>query len=504
MILVAANDWALFFGHFHPVLLHLPIGFMLITILLEIGRFIGQLSATTSTIRFMLFWSAISATLACTTGYLLSLGGGYEVHLLAQHQWQGIWLAVVAWVLWMIKSDWLQNQLPAIGLLYVPVLLLGLAMVVLAGHHGGSLTHGQGYLSQYTPEPMRAWLGMAPQSQKTNEAVTSEIKPLADYNQAQVYQDVVAPILKNRCVQCHNASKSKGDLRMDDIELLKKGGEHGPIFVSGKSIESSLIERCLLPLDDDEHMPPKGKPQLTAAQITLLQWWIDKGASFDKKVVDLQPDDSIKAHLLNIGRPTDISTTSKDTSTFSEINVAAPNVKTIDNLKSKGLSVRALSISNPHLLEVSAINAPNFGDEDALLLAMLKEQIVTLKLGNTKITDKALTTIAGLKNLQKIQLQNTAISDISLSTLSKLPMLEYINLTGTKISDGGLTTLMSCKNLKQIYLWQTQVTEAGAAKFKQLRPQTEVVMGMNEQQMTEFIELGDKAAKPKAIEVEKK
>ena len=36
-------------------------------------------------------------------------------------------------------------------------------------------------------------------------------------------------------------------------------------------------------------MPPEGKPQPTAAEIAVLQWWIDNGAPPDKTVGDLKP-----------------------------------------------------------------------------------------------------------------------------------------------------------------------------------------------------------------------
>ena len=76
--LLQASPWALFIGRFHPVLVHLPIGFLLIAALIEIGRRTGKISVSESTVVFVLFWSAVSATFACIAGYLLSLGGGYD------------------------------------------------------------------------------------------------------------------------------------------------------------------------------------------------------------------------------------------------------------------------------------------------------------------------------------------------------------------------------------------------------------------------------------------
>jgi hypothetical protein len=50
-----------------------------------------------------------------------------------------------------------------------------------------------------------------------------------------------------------------------------------------------MIQRLLLPLNDDDHMPPEGKPQPTLAEIAALQWWIERGAPVDKTVGNLKP-----------------------------------------------------------------------------------------------------------------------------------------------------------------------------------------------------------------------
>ncbi|MCY7360362.1 MAG: ribonuclease inhibitor, partial [Rudanella sp.] len=290
------SDWILFFGHFHPLIVHLPIGFLLIAGVLEVGRRLGKINMSDSTISVILFWSAVSATVACVFGYLLSLGGGYDAEILEEHQWQGIGVAAFAWVAWVMKSDRFGDRIPLSSLLYAPALVLSIVLLMIAGHHGGSLTHGSDYLTQYTPEPFRTLAGIPPR--KETEVA---IKPIADVNQALVYEQVVNPILQARCVQCHNAEKSKGDLRFDTAEMLKKGGEDGPVFVAGKGLESQIVKRCLLPLEDDDHMPPKGKTQLTESQVSILTWWIDQGASFDKKVSDLTVTEAVKPALAQLG-----------------------------------------------------------------------------------------------------------------------------------------------------------------------------------------------------------
>lgn len=95
-----------------------------------------------------------------------------------------------------------------------------------------------------------------------------------------IYKDVVAPILANKCNGCHGAEKSKGKLKMHTFADLLKGGSEGEVTViAGKAAESLLLKRVALPMDDDEHMPPEDKEQLTKEEVALIQWWINEGAS---------------------------------------------------------------------------------------------------------------------------------------------------------------------------------------------------------------------------------
>ncbi|MCP5557650.1 MAG: hypothetical protein H7A55_07830 [Verrucomicrobiaceae bacterium] len=95
-----------------------------------------------------------------------------------------------------------------------------------------------------------------------------------------VFKDVVMPILEAKCTGCHGAEKSKGKLRMDTLANLLKGGGDGPTtLVPGKSADSLMMKRILLPKDDDDHMPPAEKDQITTQECQLLAWWINEGGS---------------------------------------------------------------------------------------------------------------------------------------------------------------------------------------------------------------------------------
>ncbi len=84
-------------------------------------------------------------------------------------------------------------------------------------------------------------------------------------------------LLETRCLECHTPSKVKGDLLMDTVANMLKGGENGPAIIAGNPDKSLLIERVVLPHGHDDIMPPKGDP-LTPAEIANLKRWIAEGA----------------------------------------------------------------------------------------------------------------------------------------------------------------------------------------------------------------------------------
>ncbi|MFT5470107.1 MAG: mono/diheme cytochrome c family protein [Verrucomicrobiales bacterium] len=115
---------------------------------------------------------------------------------------------------------------------------------------------------------------------------TAQDAPAVDFNKD------IAPIFEFKCVECHNANKVKGELRMDTHEWLLKGGDSGAAVVAGKPVESSIFDRVTLPHDDIDIMPPEGDP-LTEKEIAALKTWIAAGAQWPESVqlVAKDPED---------------------------------------------------------------------------------------------------------------------------------------------------------------------------------------------------------------------
>ena len=61
-------------------------------------------------------------------------------------------------------------------------------------------------------------------------------------------------------------------------EILKGGKSEHSTLKPGSTAESEIYRRVMLPELDEDHMPPEGKVPLTKEEISLLEWWIEKGA----------------------------------------------------------------------------------------------------------------------------------------------------------------------------------------------------------------------------------
>ena len=466
------SDWAMFFGHFHPVIVHLPIGMLMIAAILEYISRKNKIDVLQPAIAPILWWGMISAVVSCVLGYLLSTSGEYNEDTLFWHQWMGIGVAVISLGAWYMKKNW-QND-PTMKKVYVPSLYLVVILLTSTGHLGGSMTHGDDYLYNFTPEPFRGFAGMPPRTSGTGVR-----KKIENIEQALVYQDIIAPVMEQKCWSCHNANKIKGQLRMDKPELLVKGGEHGAIFKANDPDNSEMIKRVLLDMNDEHHMPPKGKTPLTEQEISLVSWWIKNGANFDVKVAQMKSDDKIKPILVALMGGTSTENTANTGETISpvfneKVTVASEN----DIKKLTNLNVIVMPVSkDQNYLDVNFINAKNLDDSKIILLSNVSEQIVWLKLGNTKITDKSLSEITKLPHLTRLNLEHTAITDAGISQLKDLKYLEYINLFDTKITDAGIVTLAKLKALKKVYCWQTKVTITGVNALKKALPNVEVDLG---------------------------
>ncbi|WP_367872564.1 c-type cytochrome domain-containing protein [Luteolibacter sp. Populi] len=499
-------DLAKFFGRFHPVVLHLPIGMLLLVLALEAGRLFSKKKSSSTQIA--MFFAAASAVVAVLLGFVLyySMPGDYDRELGERHLNGGLIFAcgavaafiVKVWVDVAGKGTWL----------YLTVLLASSVMMGIASHDGASLTHGKDYLTQYAPNPVREAIGLPAKKEKkpkegsdtalagngsedSDEADKSEgsatvasksVPVVAKASGEQVvYTDIIAPILEQKCYSCHNADKQKGKFRMDEYDLLVKGGKEGEGLVHGKSKDSNMIVRIDLPEDDDEHMPPEGKKDLADHEVVLIKWWIDGGALKDAKLADLQAGDEIKAALAKVVPPEQLA--KQKEAAEHEIKASADKRETVkvevERLRKEfpaALNFESQSSSGVTFTAVSM--RKDFGDDDLAKLSPVMPSLVSLDLSSSTVTDSGTKLLKNAAELKSLRLSETGVTDAGLDVLAALPKLESLNLYGTQVTNGGVLKLAGLSNLKKLYLWQTKVDDAGLQALKAKMPGCEIVMGL--------------------------
>ncbi len=463
------GSWGSFFGHFHPLFVHLPIGMLLIGMVLEYYIRYKNQTILNDASSIVFFWGSVSAILSCVAGYYLKQGGGYEESTLNWHQYLGIAVAAVS-VLFYLSKKWDFLAKARNGMLVSIAVLLAVT-----GHLGGNMTHGSDYLTTGLPQPYKGWLGGADKANKKKET---------DPTKAIVYKDVIEPIFEAKCWQCHNSEKQKGELRMDTEAFFTKGGKHGAIFKANDPTGSELIKRAMMDIDEELHMPPKGKEQLTEAEIALINWWIKSGGSFTQKVAEAPQDDKIKPILAAAfgGAAIVGGMVAGAPATESPIyNLKLPKATEADikALINKKLVVETIS-NQSSLLSINAVNFKEFADKDMASVNKVGNLTVWLKLTDTQITDASLTQIAKLPNLIKLHLTNTKITDNGIAALVGSKNLEYINLVGTQVTNGVFAKLGTFKNLKKVFLWQTKVTKEAVNAFRISHPNIEIDYGWEE------------------------
>ncbi len=444
-----------FIGHLHPVIVHLPIGILLLACLFLWQSRKDRSEDFQKTINVILGLGMVSAIAACITGFILSRTGEYEEGLTDWHQWMGIAVAIVSIITFYFRRV---KKLVRWQSLLATILLV---LIFITGHLGGSLTHGSDYLTS----PL--------EDQETEDTAVIKRKPIAQVQEAMIYGDIIEPIFQRRCYSCHGPNRQKGKLRLDQPDRIMKGGKDGEVIRPGIADSSMLVKRILLPLEDEHHMAPKEKKQLTASEKSLIRWWIDQGADFSKKVKDARQPDKLKPILLALQNPA-ANEDEPEEWPVAPIQQADPDA--IARVKKLGALVQPIS-QKSNYLEINFLTAPGISDQDLSLLIPLKKQLVRIKMGGRPITDSGLAYIGQCEQLISLQLDHTRITDRGLDYLDSLHNLRVLNLVGTDITISGILKLKGLSKLRSLYLYQTKVNKLDWPSLQKAFPKVKLDSG---------------------------
>ncbi len=264
-------DWSNFLGPFHVVMLHLPIGFFALAVVLEIWATRRPSDGARQAVAVALGFSVAVSWVVALLGYLRASRGEYDAQVVYWHAVLGLAFALLNTATWLLYRQWYPAaQGNRLRISYRGLLAVSSVCLVAAAHGGGTLTHGSKFLTEGAPPALNEFLGN----------LESSAYPAAGAL-TQVFPTQIEPILARKCYPCHGAEKQKGKLRLDQRAWALKGGSSGePALVPGDPLKSRMIVVSLLPVDHDEVMPPEGKEPLTAEETLTLIRWIQSGASY--------------------------------------------------------------------------------------------------------------------------------------------------------------------------------------------------------------------------------
>jgi uncharacterized membrane protein/mono/diheme cytochrome c family protein len=413
-----------FAGRLHPLLVHLPIGILIIGLVLYWWEFFNSEKNFGPTVQVIFLVGAVTAVLSGLTGLSLAGQGDYDETVLNRHRNTGIALAVVSLYFWFITYRGVRGWRGFYLSLSVMILIF------FTGHLGATLTHGGDFLFR----------------NKQKEVV---LGPFENIQDVQVYGDLVSPVLQQKCVGCHGPDKQKGKLRLDGEAYIRKGGKSGLAIGS----DAEILKRVMLPPDDEDHMPPKEKGQLSDEHLAILKWWIGSGADFKARVSDLKQNDTIKNVLAALQAGV---TEEKALAEVSLPEVEAAPAQAVTQLKAAGMSIVPLA-GNSNLLSISLYNISNSGRGTWQALAKLSGQAWALKADHEEVDAEAMEAIGQLRMLRKLSLSGASINDSAIQPILNLAELETLNLSGTAITAKGVNDLKRLPKLKRLYLFNTIV-----------------------------------------------
>lgn len=281
------NPWTAFFGTLHPLVLHLPIGIVILVCTMELLGWLsfGRYRPRTT---MALGIGLLSAATAVVFGYLLFMSGDYGKAAIdrgiGRHMWGSIAFTALLAAAFAAKlwNDY-DGRRPA---LYGTLLAAAIGTLTLAAHEGAILTHGS--------DPVDGLLHLIRTGGREPAATTAAAPGVVAAGDRLLYEQVVVSLLNKYCYECHSeagknpvhaAGKVKGKLSMTSLDgLLKGGSSELPSLVPGDAGSSLMIEVMKYPLDEDGHMPPEDSPQPSGQEIELLSWWIAAGAPTGKTV----------------------------------------------------------------------------------------------------------------------------------------------------------------------------------------------------------------------------
>jgi uncharacterized membrane protein len=218
-------------AHLHPALVHLPIGILLIALILQLLAVKDKFHSLRAAIPIILLAGVVSAVLSCITGFMLFRSSDYDKALVSWHMYMALALTFMSFAL--CARSFSGRAFDRTGKwLGAGVLVL----LMITGHLGGSLTHGEDYLFR---GPHKKGSGAAAgEALIPEEAVEpGDKKAIAKLREGGV---VVVPVTQNSNYLMANFSGVRGAALVPLLLFLRK--QLVQLDLSGSGVEDSSME----------------------------------------------------------------------------------------------------------------------------------------------------------------------------------------------------------------------------------------------------------------------
>ena len=443
-----------FLGSLHPLIVHLPIGIVLLTIAIDVFMR-NKNNSVQRVITMGWFFSFFSGLLAAIFGWFLGDNGYYLESQINIHKWSGIAFVSICFILWLLRYTNFRFSKS----FNRSVNLTSIILLMITGHFGGEMTHGQNYLFENLPYTKK----------KISVTTLSESKR-SNNDSLFVYEDLIHPVMEEKCIACHNQNLASGGLNMSSIESMIKGGNSGAGIQNGNPFESLIYKRVSFPHDHPKFMPPTGVP-LSYDQIATLEWWIDNGAK-KQMPVTLTRNDPKTLRFMELKYGLDL----REKTYLETLTLSSPSHEQLKSIEGEEYIWRFL---NPEqsFLDLK-FTKKKIEINDLLKVQSIKNNITWLNLADCMLNDNHLSYISNFPNLTRLKIQkNPLVTNKGIEALQKLEHLTELNLYGTRVTNNTLITLGQMKSLKKLFVWNTRITDKDIADFKALHPDVEVIAG---------------------------
>ena len=422
-------------GRFHPVVLHLPIGFTAFLILYSLfGKKLDHLQIESA----MLQWTIFTALVSAAFGVVLSVESEtMSTDVLYHRNLALVYCAALIGLYFIYKTTVKSGQ----RLWYNLGLAITSIFLIIASHKGASITHGEDFLT-------------SPIQKKQ----TKEINEL--------FTEGIIPILESKCISCHKPSRSKGELILTSYEDIMNGGENGQIVMPSQPDGSEMISRLKLPLEHDDHMPPEDKTQLTETEIKVLEEWIALGAPEELPIVEIESGHPILTTIDEL----------QEHSTSDSYDFKPAKKTLIEKLNTPFRSVTPVYPGSP-ALEASIFVASTYTPDLLKDLTAVKQQLVSLNLSNLPVSDDDFGIISEFVNLEELIANGTQVTGAGIEKVLQNTQLKSLAMASTAITIQDLMSLANHPSLQSIYAWNTNITEKDCDEFERNASGCKIILG---------------------------